>query len=276
MRRRADPRQGDLFGGSGADGATGRADDSDTDRVTNSATDRATGRAKDRAAAGGRGAGAAGAKTNTPDPSGVAAGAPHASGAAERTAAWGPPAPPILLDIVTETEERALIAAFETLELQRFRFQQWEGKRRTRTFGWKYDFGAGTFEPAEAIPDFLVPLRDRAAAFARMAPALLVQALVTRYEPGAGIGWHRDRPEFDEVVGISLGAEATMRFRRRLPDGRFERRGALLPPRSAYHLAGEIRQLWEHSITPMTVLRWSVTFRSLSARGLAKEASLQP
>jgi alkylated DNA repair protein (DNA oxidative demethylase) len=45
----------------------------------------------------------------------------------------------------------------------------------------------------------------------------LVQALLIRYDPGAGIGWHRDRPLFEHVVGISLGAPATMRFRRRRP-----------------------------------------------------------
>ncbi|WP_201258547.1 alpha-ketoglutarate-dependent dioxygenase AlkB [Bordetella sp. H567] len=171
---------------------------------------------------------------------------------------------------MTVAEERDLLAVFATIELQRFKFQQWEGKRRTRTFGWKYDFGAGTFEPAESLPGFLLPLRERAAAFAGLDPASLVQALVTMYDPGAGIGWHRDRPEFEEVIGVSLGAAATMRFRRRRPDGGFERRAALLAPRSAYHLAGEIRHEWEHSIAPMAERRWSVTFRSLSARGIAK------
>lgn len=186
----------------------------------------------------------------------------------------GAAGPAVMQDIITVDEEHELLAALHTVELQRFRFQQWEGNRLTRTFGWKYDFGAGTFEPAEAIPDFLLPLRERAAAFAGIDASLLVQVLVTLYEPGAGIGWHRDRPEFEDVVGISLGAVATMRFRRRLADRKFERLGVVMTPRSAYHLAGEIRHEWEHSIAPMTEKRWSVTFRRLSARGLARERAV--
>ena len=56
-----------------------------------------------------------------------------------------------------------------------------------------------------------------------------------------------------------------MRFRRRRPDG-FDRVKIPLPPRSIYHLSGEVRHQWEHSIVPMEVPRWSVTFRSLAIR----------
>jgi alkylated DNA repair protein (DNA oxidative demethylase) len=90
--------------------------------------------------------------------------------------------------------------------------------------------------------------------------------LLIRYDPGAGIGWHRDRPVFEHVIGVSLGAPATMRFRRRKPGG-FDRASAGLSPRSIYHLSGEARYQWEHSIAEMTVTRWSITFRSLSEEG---------
>ncbi len=83
------------------------------------------------------------------------------------------------------------------------------------------------------------------------------------YGPGAGIGWHKDRPVFEHVVGISLGAEATMRFRRRRHD-KFDRFALPLAPRSIYHLAGEARRGWEHSIAPIEEARWSITFRSLA------------
>lgn len=86
--------------------------------------------------------------------------------------------------------------------------------------------------------------------------------MLTRYDPSAGIGWHRDRPVFDRVIGISLGGEAVMRFRRRTDRG-FERRALPLPPRSAYLLSDEARFEWEHSIAPMQAPRWSITFRSL-------------
>jgi DNA oxidative demethylase len=125
--------------------------------------------------------------------------------------------------------------------------------------------GSGSFGPAEPIPNWLLPLREKAAVFARLAPNDLVQALVIRYDPGAGIGWHRDRPVFEHVLGVSLGASATMRFRRRRPGG-FDRASARLAPRSLYHLAGEARHEWEHSIAEMAMTRWSITFRSLSAK----------
>jgi alkylated DNA repair dioxygenase AlkB len=110
------------------------------------------------------------------------------------------------------------------------------------------------------------PFRAKAARFAGLQPGELVQALLIRYDPGAGIGWHRDRPVFEQVLGISLGAPTTMRFRRRKPGG-FDRASALLAPRSIYHLTGEARHECEHSIAAMEVTRWSITFRSLSERG---------
>jgi len=167
---------------------------------------------------------------------------------------------------VTPCEEQMLIASIDAAELSPFRFHGWLGKRLTASYGWRYDFDDASFTPAEAIPDWLLPLRARAAQFARLQPAELVQALLIRYHPGAGIGWHRDRPVFGQVLGISLGAPATMRFRRRKPGG-FDRATAVLAPRSIYHLTGEARHEWEHSIAAMEVTRWSITFRSLSARG---------
>ena len=173
--------------------------------------------------------------------------------------------------IVTPGEEQKLITSINAAELSPFRFHRWLGKRLTASYGWCYDFDNASFAPAEAIPDWLLPLRARAARFARLQPDEFVQALLIRYDPGAGIGWHRDRPVFDRVVGISLGAPATMRFRRRRRGG-FDRASVLLAPRSIYHLTGEARHEWEHSIAAMEVTRWSITFRSLSEKGRPREA----
>lgn len=167
-------------------------------------------------------------------------------------------------DIVSPEEESALIAGIDTADLSPFRFQRWTGKRRTRSFGWTYDFETGAFAQAEPIPSWLRPLKARAAAFAGLVPDDLVQALLIRYDPGAGIGWHKDRPVFEHVVGISLGHAPALRLRRRHATG-FHRAKADLPSRSIYHLSGEARHEWEHSIAPMQAPRWSVTFRSLSA-----------
>jgi len=181
-------------------------------------------------------------------------------------------APPLLAGLgyaealVDAHEEAALIEALAATELAPFRFQGWTGKRLTTSFGWRYDFDDASFAETAPLPDWLLPLRDKTAGFARLEPEALMQFLVTRYDPGAGIGWHRDRPVFEDVIGVSLGAPAVLRLRRRT-EGGFERRTLPLAPRSAYHLSGEARHEWEHSIAPIDATRWSITFRSLSDKG---------
>ncbi|MDO6415371.1 alpha-ketoglutarate-dependent dioxygenase AlkB [Sphingomonas sp. BIUV-7] len=167
-------------------------------------------------------------------------------------------------DLISDAEESILIEAIDATALSPFRFQGWTGKRLTKSYGWSYDFDAGRLYRREPLPDWLMPIRDRAARFAGLSPDSLVQALLIRYDPGAGIGWHRDRPAFEHVVGISMGAPAVMRFRRRRSE-RFDRACAPLAPRGVYHLSGEARHDWEHSIVEMEEARWSITFRSLRA-----------
>ena len=176
------------------------------------------------------------------------------------------PGPAAWHDVVTPDEEKALIAAIDAAGLTPFQFQGWEGKRLTASFGWHYDFASAVLARGEPMPDWLLPLRTRVARLAGLEPDTLEQALVIRYDSGAGINWHRDRPVFEHVVGVSLGAPAVLRLRRRTA-ARFERGSVSLPPRGAYHLSGEMRWEWEHSIVPMAQRRWSVTFRSLSERG---------
>lgn len=167
---------------------------------------------------------------------------------------------------ISESEERTLLDHLLAQDLSAFRFQGWTGKRLTKTFGWRYDFDDRSFAPAEPIPDWLLPLRDRAATFAGLDPGELVHALLVRYDPGAGIGWHRDRPVFDKVVGVSLESAAILRFRLRRESG-FDRASQTLEPRSAYLLSGPARLEWEHSIVPGSTRRFSITFRSFSELG---------
>ena len=168
--------------------------------------------------------------------------------------------------VIGELEERGLIERLDGLDLAPFRFHGFVGNRRTRSFGWHYDFEDASFTPAEPIPDWLQPLRERAAAFAGLSPQDFVQVLLARYDSGAGIGWHRDRDVFEQVVGFSLNTPATLRFRQRTASG-FRRASLDVAPRSAYLLSGEARHEWEHSIAPGDQLRFSITFRALSAKG---------
>jgi len=167
---------------------------------------------------------------------------------------------------IGEAEEQALLGRLLQLELAPFRFHGWLGNRRTQSFGWRSNFDDASFTPGEPIPDWLLPVRDQAAWFAAIDPDEFVQALIARYDPGAGIGWHRDRDVFENVVGLSLATPATLRFRQRTPTG-FKRASLEVMPRSAYLLSGQARHQWEHSISPGDELRFSITFRSLSEKG---------
>lgn len=175
--------------------------------------------------------------------------------------------------IVTAAEETELLSAIDAEPLEPFKFQRWEGKRLTRSFGLRYDFQTGRISRGDPFPAWLAALRDRAAALAGVGPTEIAQCLLIRYDPGAGIGWHRDRPAYGHVIGVSLGAPAAMRFRRRVGD-RFERVTLPLEPRGAYHLSGEARHEWEHSIAGMDRTRHSITFRTLSDKGRRLAAGL--
>ena len=168
--------------------------------------------------------------------------------------------------VIGEAQELALLDRLQGLDLAPFRFHGFLGNRRTQSFGWRYDFEDASFTPAEPIPDWLQPLRERAASFAGLEPDDFVHVLLARYDPGAGIGWHRDRDVFDQVVGISLNTPATLRFRQRTSSG-FRRLNLEVAPRSAYLLSGESGWDWEHRITPGDQLRFSITFRTLSPKG---------
>ena len=54
------------------------------------------------------------------------------------------------------------------------------------------------------LPRFLLPLRERAAAWAGIAPERFANALVAEYRPGTPLGWHRDVPDYEAGVGVSL------------------------------------------------------------------------
>ena len=169
-------------------------------------------------------------------------------------------------EVISVAEEEALVEHLVAADLSPFRFHGWLGNRKTKSFGWRYDFEDASFSPTEPIPGWRTPLRKTAAAFAEVDPDDFVQVLLARYDPGAGIGWHRDRDIFERVVGFSLLTPATLRFRRRRPGG-FDRAKIEVAPRSAYLLAGEIRWDWEHSIAAGDELRFSITFRTLSDKG---------
>ena len=165
-------------------------------------------------------------------------------------------------DVLTPDEERGLLEQIRPLPFREFEFQGYRGKRRVVSYGWRYDFNEKVLRKADDMPEFLRALRATAARFAAVDPAELQQALVTEYAAGAGIGWHRDKGMFGDIVGISLLAACTFRLRRREGVRKWERASVTADPRSAYLLRGPSRDEWEHSIPPVDALRYSVTFRN--------------
>jgi alkylated DNA repair dioxygenase AlkB len=175
-------------------------------------------------------------------------------------------------NVITQAQEEAITNHIRDLPFAEFDFHGYKGKRRVVSFGWRYEFaGGGQLRKADDIPEFLLALRIRAASFAKREPDYFQHALVTEYGPGAGIGWHRDKAVFGEVVGISLLSPCVLRFRRKtvaIAQGKqrrhmWERANLFAEPRSAYLLSGPSRSEWEHSILRVEFLRYSITFRHL-------------
>jgi alkylated DNA repair dioxygenase AlkB len=170
--------------------------------------------------------------------------------------------------LITPADEETLIDHLRTLPFQEFDFHGYKGKRRVVSFGWQYDFSGRQLRKADDVPEYLLPLRAHAATFAGLEPTKLQHVLVTEYGPGAGIGWHRDKAVFGQVVGVSLLAPCILRFRRKMVSEatvkrQWERINVLAEPRSAYHLNGPARFAWEHGILRVDSLRYSITFRNM-------------
>jgi alkylated DNA repair dioxygenase AlkB len=171
---------------------------------------------------------------------------------------------------LSEAEERELLRTFEPLPFRAFEFQGYTAKRRIADYGWEYDFSSRKATETKPLPNFLLPLRKRAAQFAGVPEQELVEAIVTEYPPGAPIGWHRDVPQFEDVIGISLGSACRMRFKPYKGEGKLV--SVVLEPRSIYLMRGVARWQYQHSIPAVEKLRYSITFRTLRKKLQSKTA----
>jgi alkylated DNA repair dioxygenase AlkB len=197
----------------------------------------------------------------------------------------GPEGLRYLPDFISADEERALVARIRELPLAPFQFGIYEGKRRVASFGWRYDYSHQTLERAEELPPWLSPFIGRVEAFAGLPDSsvsqvvgqAVSQVLCTEYEEGVGIGWHRDKPHFDVIFGLSLASACKFRFRRKTGSeteskmgsetgSKWERFTLEAQPRSLYMMSGESRHAWEHSIPPVDATRYSITFRTMAAK----------
>lgn len=183
----------------------------------------------------------------------------------------GPELPPGMRyqeEFLSPDEEASLIARLEQLPLAPMKYQQYEALRRVVSYGGQYDFSSQRLNEAEPLPAWLDPLREKAGAWAGIAPERFTQALVAEYRPGTPLGWHRDVPDFEDVVGISLGNDEVMRFRPypHVTGSKVKPLKLLVARRSIYLLRGPVRWNWQHSVPPTQALRYSITLRTPSHR----------
>jgi alkylated DNA repair dioxygenase AlkB len=171
-------------------------------------------------------------------------------------------------EFLSREEEASLISIIERLPLERMKYQQYTARRRVVSYGGQYDFSAQQLNEAEPLPGWLDALRERAGVWAGIAPEHFTQALIAEYAPGTPLGWHRDVPDFEDVVGISLLDEAVMRFRPypHVTGSKASSLKLVLPRRSIYLLRGASRWEWQHSVSPTKALRYSITLRTPSGR----------
>jgi alkylated DNA repair dioxygenase AlkB len=167
-------------------------------------------------------------------------------------------------DLITADEEAELIGHLAQLQFEPFDFHGHLAHRQVVGFGYRYDYSSRTVRRAPAIPDFLQPLRQKIGVFSGVEAEAFQQVLINEYKPGAGIGWHKDKPYFEHVVGVSLSAPCLFRFRKKVGEG-WERISLPIEPRSAYLMTGPSRHVWEHSIPPLHEQRFSITLRTLAA-----------
>jgi alkylated DNA repair dioxygenase AlkB len=174
-------------------------------------------------------------------------------------------------DFLSVSEEAELVRIFGSLPFANFDFHGYTARRRVVEFGLEYDFSTRRASPTQGFPEFLEPVRERAARFAGLDLDTLVEGMVTEYSPGAPIGWHRDAPQFGIVIGISLAGESRMRFKPYKAEGKPV--SLLLERRSIYLMRGPARWRFQHSIPPVKNLRYSITFRTLRGREEKHEAA---
>ena len=181
-------------------------------------------------------------------------------------------------DFITPEEEVSLRENIRALPLEQAKYKEFTAKRRTVSYGGQYDFSVNKLEAAPPLPDFLLPLREKVAAWVGIEADAFVHGLVSEYEPGTPLGWHRDVPNFEIIVGVSLGGTARMRLRPYRPGEKQRRADVIaleLEPRSAYVIRDTARWEWQHSIAPTKELRYSITLRTANKDPRRTSASMR-
>jgi len=168
---------------------------------------------------------------------------------------------------INEAQQATLLELIRELPFEQAQYKEWRARRRIVSFGGRYDYSHNELGEAPPIPTLLHPLRAQLARWAGLAAERMQHATVAEYRPATPLGWHRDVPEFEDVLGVSLLGHARMRFRPWPPaSGQRATWKIDLEPRSAYQIRGAARWQWQHAVSPTRELRYSITFRTRNLR----------
>jgi alkylated DNA repair protein (DNA oxidative demethylase) len=164
-------------------------------------------------------------------------------------------------DFISKEEEEFLLSFAKTLPWGNYEMHGVPSLRKIYRFGVNY--GLEAEKDPRPIPKELAFIISRGAQALKVNPKEVVQLLFTFYPPGAPIGWHRDAPMYEKLLGISMAGSCTMKLKPYDPKSSPVK--VELAPRSAYCMTGESRWNWEHHIPPVKEERFSLTMRTLKA-----------
>ena len=168
-------------------------------------------------------------------------------------------------DFISEREEDELIKVISQSDLHTFVFQGYEARRKVESFGYDWNFANRSLSKGKEIPIVFLPLIEKVSNHLAISPVDFAELLLTEYPARSVINWHRDAPPFDLIAGISLLSDCIFRFR---PQDKLKQKRANLisftvKRRSLYVMHGDSRFNWQHSISPVTKKRYSITLRTL-------------
>lgn len=171
-------------------------------------------------------------------------------------------------NFLTATEEAKLIHEIANIELHAFSFQGYEAKRKVASFGYDYNFDKRSLTKGKSIPHCFDALIRKVGKTLGVDETDFGELLVTEYPIGSVINWHRDAFPFDLIAGVSLGADCTFRLRPhdKAKQGRSSVISFPVRQRSLYVIQGPARIEWQHSIAPVTSVRYSITLRTLKQK----------
>lgn len=180
--------------------------------------------------------------------------------------AW-PPGFTYVPQFLSIEQEAQLLEVIRTLPFEEAQYKEWRARRRIVSYGGRYDFTQQELTRAPPIPQFLQPLRTQLATWAGIPEERIQHAMIAEYRRSTPLGWHRDVPQFEDVMGVSLLGHARLRFRPWPPASGQRATGKIdLEPRSAYLMRGPARWQWQHAVSPTRELRYSITFRTRNAQ----------